>query len=116
MSVFSPKTKSFNSDLFKVAEFDHPDALLQNPNSHFAKMIMAAASVQEDESPTTDRKSSVRRVASRNSFALEYSSNIEVTPEGYTNPAFVDEGKTPQNVVLDSDVDEEKAESFFTRM
>ena len=79
-------------------------------------MIMAAASVQEDESPTTGRKSSVRRDVSRNSFALEYSSNIEVTPDGYTNPAFVDEGKTPQNVVVDSDVDEEKAESFFTRM
>jgi len=32
---------------FQVAEFGEPDALLNNPNSQFAKMILAAASVND---------------------------------------------------------------------
>jgi len=45
---------------FKVGEFDTPEVLLSNPDSQFAKMITAAASVQDQERKKDDTSKSQR--------------------------------------------------------
>lgn len=78
-------------------------------------MIMAAASVQDDETKTR-RKPSFLKPLSHSVSIVSHSTNIEADTGGFSNPAFVDDGKSPQNVATNEDNEEENEESFTTQM